>query len=353
MLMDQVVDLFLSDASTRKKWEELLSSLGLHDFSEREVDVIDHTIGLKDEEGNLVGTGSVAGNVLKYIGVKNDDMAQGARFNKVVSSLMQYLVNERIFHSFVFTKAKYATSFEHLHFNLLAKTDTAAFLENGMPDVTDYVADLPKVEDQATKKVAAIVMNANPFTLGHQYLVKLASEENDLVYVFVVANDASLFSFDERLELVKAGTQAFANVKVVLGGDYMVSPATFPAYFLKTPADLIKVQTVIDAAVFKNKIAPDLNIHKRYLGQEPFSKTTNFYNESLIDELGPDIDVVVVKRLEENQEIVTATKVRQLIKADKLKEISKFVPPTTYEFVKKNMDELQSRIKKGMKIDGN
>ena len=68
--MYKVVDLFLNDSSTRKKWEQLLTSLGLHDFSEREVKVIDHTIGLVDEDGNLVGPGSVSGNVLKYIGVK-------------------------------------------------------------------------------------------------------------------------------------------------------------------------------------------------------------------------------------------------------------------------------------------
>lgn len=351
--MDKVVDLFLSDTSTRKKWEDLLISLGLHDFSEREIDGIDHTIGLEDEEGNLVGTGSVAGNVLKYIGVKNDDAEQGARFNKVVSSLMQYLVNEKIFHSYVFTKAKYAESFEHLHFNLLAKTSEAAFLENGTPDINDFVKALPQITDQVNKKIAAIVMNANPFTLGHKHLVKMASEENDLVYVFVVANDVSLFNFDERMKLVKEGTKEFDNVKIVSGGDYMVSPATFPAYFLKSPDDLIDVQTAIDASVFKNKIAPALNITRRYIGKEPISRTTHFYNVSLAHELGPDIEVIVVKRLEKDGEIVTATKVRQLIKDGNLKEIDKFVPESTYLFIKQNVDKLQSRIKKGMSINGN
>lgn len=351
--MDKVVDLFLNNNSTKQKWEELLSSLGLHDFSEREVDVIDHTIGLENDEGNLVGTGSVAGNVLKYIGVKNDEGEQGARFNKVVTALSQYLTNEGIFHSFVFTKAKYAESFEHLHFNLLAKTDQAAFLENGTPDVTDFVAEIPKVEDQEHKKVAAIVMNANPFTLGHEHLVKRASEENDLVYIFVVANDVSLFSFDERFKLVQEGTKEFTNVKVVSGSDYMVSPATFPAYFLKSPDDLITVQTAIDAAVFKKQIAPALNITRRYIGKEPISRTTHYYNVSLAHELGPDIEVIVIDRLQKDDQIVTATKVRQLIKDGNLREINKFVPETTYKFIKKNMPELQSRIEKGMNINGN
>src|SRR5699024_7055819 len=351
--MDKVVDLFLNDATTRQKWENLLESLGLNDFSEREVNVIDHTIGLEDEEGNLVGTGSVAGNVLKYIGVKNDADTQGARFNKVVTALTQYLTNDGIFHSFVFTKAKYATSFEHLHFNLLAKTDQAAFLENGMPDVKEFVAEVPEIADQEHKKVAAIVMNANPFTLGHQHLIKMASEENDLVYVFVVANDVSLFNFNERMKLVQEGTKQFANVKVVSGGDYMVSPATFPAYFLKSPDELIDVQTSVDAAVFKNKIAPALNIARRYIGQEPISRTTHFYNVSLAHELGPDIEVITVKRLEKSGQIVTATQVRQWIKDGDLAKINKFVPESTYEFIKQNMSELQSRTEKGMNIDGN
>ncbi|MBC9722183.1 MAG: [citrate (pro-3S)-lyase] ligase, partial [Lactobacillus sp.] len=62
---------------------------------------------------------------------------------------------------------------------------------------------------------------------------------------------------------------------------------------------------------------------------------------------------IVVKRLEKDGEIVTATKVRQLIKDGNLKEIDKFVPESTYLFIKQNMDKLQSRIKKGMSINGN
>ena len=114
-------------------------------------------------------TGSVSGNVLKYIGVKNDNawtrqpLEQG-------SHQFDELPNPRKDFPFLFfTKAKYAASFEHLHFNLLAKTDEAAFLENGTPDIQDYLHDLPKIDDQANKKIAAIVMNANPFTLGHKH----------------------------------------------------------------------------------------------------------------------------------------------------------------------------------------
>lgn len=351
--MDKIVDLYLNQPSTRKKWEDFLESLDLHNFSSREVDAIDHTIGLVDEEGNLVGTGSVAGNVLKYVGVCNKGVTSGARFNKVVTALQQYLFNEKIFHMFVFTKAKYSESFQHLNFTELAKTDEAAFLESGTPDVQDYLDSLPKIANQVDKRIGSVVINANPFTKGHRHLVELASQENDLVYVFVVATDASLFSTDERMKLVKEGLADLKNVVVVSGSDYMVSKATFPAYFLKSPEDLIEVQTAIDATVFKNVIAPPLHISRRYLGKEPLSMTTHYYNVSLAHELGPDIEVITIPRLEENGKVVTATEVRQLIKNGDLAGIKELVPATTLEFIKQNLATLQDRIKKGININGN
>ncbi len=74
-----------------------LEKLGLNNFSSREIDVIDHTLGLVDDAGNLVGTGSIAGNVLKYIGVCNEGAQPGARFNKIVTALQQYIFNQKKF----------------------------------------------------------------------------------------------------------------------------------------------------------------------------------------------------------------------------------------------------------------
>ena len=72
---NHIVDLHLSDRATRQKWQQFLESLGIHNFSDAEVDKIDFTLGLLDEQGQLVGTGSAAGNVLKYIGVCNRSRA--------------------------------------------------------------------------------------------------------------------------------------------------------------------------------------------------------------------------------------------------------------------------------------
>lgn len=351
--MDKVVDLYLDTPETNKRWKNFLLKHGLDNFNSREVDVIDHTLGLVNDKGQLVGTGSIAGNVLKYVAVSNDDATPGARFNQIITALQQYLYNQHVFHSFVFTKAKYSSSFIHLGFTELAHTASAAFLESGTPDINTFLAKIPKVKGQNMKKVAAIVMNANPFTLGHRQLVELASKENELVYVFVVATDASLFKTSERMKLVQEGTADLKNVLVISGGDYMVSKSTFPAYFLKSADDLITVQTEIDALVFKNFVAPALAIKRRYLGTEPFSRTTNFYNQSLISTLSPDIDVKIVNRFQVAGRVITATKVRQLIKQDQMAEIAPFVPTSTMQFIKDNKLSLQDRIKKGMNINGN
>ncbi len=162
--------------------------------------------------------------------------------------------------------------------------------------MNDFLTDIPWVDDQSDKQVAGIVMNANPFTRGHRYLVEQAASENDLVYVFVVNTDASLFTTEERFQLVKDGTVDLDNVIVVNGGDYMVSYATFPAYFLASPDQAVTYQTTLDARIFRNVIAPALNITTRYVGSEPLSRTTSIYNDVLTRELPPAVEVKVIDR---------------------------------------------------------
>ncbi len=307
-----------------------------------------------NDDGGLIATGSVAGNVLKYIGVCNKFSTQGSHFNTIVSALISHLAQQGIFHIFVFTKLKYSESFQHVGFSELAHTDSGAVLETGDQDVHDYVNAIPRVDDQAGLKVAGIVMNANPFTLGHRYLVEQAANENDLVYVFVVNNDVSLFTTAARTQLVEAGVADLKNVRVVNGADYMVSYATFPAYFLPTPDDAINYQTTLDARIFKNQIASGLNITTRYLGSEPKSHTTNIYNQVLQRELPPEVKVKVIERRQtESGTVITATQVREAIRDNQIDQIQSFVPESTFSYIQEHLSALQERIQKGMKISGN
>lgn len=326
------------------RWHSFLIEHGISGFAPQETAAIDRTF-IWNEAGQIIATGSIAGNILKYIAIDDAYQNGGAMFNQVVSKLMNEAAQLGRFHLFVFTKPKYIKSFSYVGFHLLAEVEDGAVLETGTPDINDYLGQLPKIDDQHDKKIAAIVMNANPFTLGHRYLVEKASRENDFVYVFVVSQDVSLFKFDERFKLVKAGTEDLKNVIVVPGKEYMVSYATFPAYFLKDDQNVGRFQAKLDAELFKNKIAAPLNITRRYLGSEPYSKTTDVYNDELSKVLPPEVEVRIIERKKNvGGKIITATQVREAIQRDDLSMIKNFVPETTFDFIKENIGLLKDRF---------
>lgn len=212
------------------KWQKFLQFNGIEVFSEKETSSIDKTF-VWEENGEILATGSIAGNVLKYIAICSKVQGHGETFNSLVSKLENEAAMMGRFHLFVFTKPQYSQSFQYVGFHELAKVEQGTVLESGTPDIHDYISSLPHFNDQERSKIAGIVMNANPFTKGHRYLVETASKENDYVYVFVVSEDVSIFSFSDRFKLVKAGVADLPNVIVVPGKEYMVSYATFPAYF--------------------------------------------------------------------------------------------------------------------------
>lgn len=339
----QIIDLYLKDKQVFDQWQAFLTSLNITNFSPREVDQLDFTIGIYDGE-QLVATGSVAGNVLKYVGVCNKNVTAGVRFNLIVSELVNRLFRQNVFHLMVFTKRQYSASFQHVGFSELAHTDEAAVLETGSPTVDDYLARLPRPAARGTVAVAAVVINANPFTLGHRFLIEQAARENVSVYVFVVATDASLFTTAERLELVRAGTRDLPNVIVVDGGDYMVSYATFPAYFLPSPSQTVRYQTTLDARIFRDAIAPALAITTRYVGSEPRSHTTAIYNQVLQIELPPRVTVKVVERYQTSDHVViSASRVRQALRNNDFETISAMVPATTAAFIHEHYTDLTQR----------
>ena len=351
-MQPEIIDLYLTDAATRKQWQNLLTDLGITNFSTNETARLDHTVGIYEGD-QLVATGSTAGNVIKYVGACHKNSEAGAYFNAIISALLTHLAQQQIFHVFVFTKPKYVASFEYVGFHALAQTDSGAILETGDTSVKDYIAELPKIDHQDQARVAGIVMNANPFTRGHRYLVETAAKANDLVYVFVVNTDASLFTTAERQELVAAGTADLQNVRVVNGSDYMVSYATFPAYFLPTAAAATRFQTQLDAQLFKTQIARPLHLTTRYLGSEPFSKTTGIYNQVLQTILPPEVTVNVIDRKAVNDRPITATAVRQAIADNVVDSVAASLPATTLDFIHTHLATLQARIQAGQRIAGN
>ena len=160
-----------------------------------------------------------------------------------------------------------------------------------------------------------------------------AAKENDVLHLFVLTEDLSAFPSAVRKDLVKKGTKHLENVYVHDTGDYMVSAKTFPSYFLKEDEDVTRVQATLDALIFKNYIAKALGITKRYVGEEPLSFATNIYNQALKDVFQDDLELVILKRKEMGEGVISASRVRALLKQGNLQDVKELVPETTYDFL--------------------
>ncbi|AEB06688.1 citrate lyase ligase [Coriobacterium glomerans PW2] len=333
----------LDEAKTFAMWRAFLERFAITNFTSAELTRIDRSLGIFDVTGRLVATGSAAGDVLKYVAVDNESSEQGSRFNALMTALMDDRARKGIFHLFVSCGPHACPSFEHIGFHVLVRSDLGALLETGDRGIDDYVANLPRIPDQNEMRVAAIVMNANPFTCGHRALVERAVSESDLVYVFVVSDDVSLVPTADRIALVRQGVRDLPRVRVVAGGEYMVSRVTFPAYFLPSDAQALTYQTTLDALLFKCRIAPPLNITARYLGTEPFSPTTARYNEALKRELPPEVEVRIMERARSGAQVISATAVRAAIEAGAPERIADLVPDATFAYIKEHIRDLQAR----------
>jgi len=296
-------------------------------------DVVEYTINMRLDE-KLVGTGSFQGEVLRNIAV--DENYQGGGLTAtILSELMQEQARRGRIHYFIFTKPSKSYLFEGLGFTEIARAEPyVALLEMGIGSVATYCDSIAKATAHLTGNPAAIVVNCNPFTKGHQALMRQASRENEAVIVFVVSEDRSLFPFADRFKLVKEGVADLANVVVVPAGKYMVSAATFPTYFTRN-ADTAVAQARLDSTLFATKIASRLGIQVRYIGEEPYCPVTNAYNEAML-EIFPKhgIKIKVIPRVQVEGEIISASKVRDLIRQDDWEEIKKFVPKNTYDYLR-------------------
>ena len=312
-----------------EKAKELLESCGLSIPSG-----IDYTAGVYNDNGKLVATGSLKGDMIQGIAV--DPAFQGEDLTaKVFTHLIQTTDRESLY---LFTKPDKVQQFVGLGMRHVATARPyAGLLEWGKEGVKEFQEYITQFADG---KASCLVMNCNPFTLGHRYLIEKAASESNKVFVFVVEENASLFSFEDRINMVRMGTADLENVIVLGGGRYMISDVTFPSYFTKEE-DFAKAHTAMDAEIFATCIAPVLNVNRRYVGTEPNSAVTAVYNEALKKRLPrAGVEVVEVPRLEVDGEVVSASKVRGLLYKLLAKE---FTSDGEY-FIDTNFDEICQKL---------
>lgn len=290
---------------------------------------LDYTCGLFDSSWRLAATGSCFGNTIRCLAVDRVRQGEGL-LNQIISHLMEVQTQRGNTHLFLYTKPQSARFFGDLGFYEIVQAEGVVFMENRRRGFSDYCAALERTRKEGTS--AAIVMNANPFTLGHLHLVERAAAENNAVHLFVLSEEAGPIPFAVRRRLVREGTAHLSNVICHDSGPYIISGATFPSYFLKDGDTVIRAHAALDLAVF-GRIAPCLNLTRRYVGEERTSHVTALYNEEMIrrlPELG--IECRVVPRLERDGQPVSASTVRQAIHDGRLEDIRPLIPGAAWNY---------------------
>lgn len=330
------------------------------------IDDMNYYAAVLDDDGEMIAGGGLKDDVIKCVAV--DDAHKGeAIANTLVSHLISHANQEGYGCIKLFTKPKNRQLFESLSFRLLAEAPEAILMETGIGGISNTVEALKKIKEESEKykeynkeckedskecrentsylttspphhltttmqPTGCIVMNCNPFTLGHRYLVESASRMVEHLFVIVVREDRSAFSYQERKAMVTAGTADLKNVTVCDGSEYAISNTTFPTYFLKRLSDATDTQILLDLDLFRRHIAPALGAEVRFVGTEPTDELTRRYNELMMESLGKD-HVVQIPRLENGGVAVSASRVRRAMDSNSLKEAAQLVPPTTLPYI--------------------
>lgn len=312
--------------SKQNIWRDFLAKAGLEADSN-----VDETVLVWDAD-TLVATGSRQGNLLKCIAVDPARQGEGL-LAKVLTSLRQSAFQDGHCHLFLYTKPANAHLFSGLLFYPVAQTGDVLLMEDKKDGIGEYIESLHPQEHPGT--VGAAVMNCDPFTLGHQYLIETAASCCDHLYVFVLSEDKGYFRASDRLEMVKCGTAHLPNVTVLPTGPYLISSATFPTYFLKNRDQAEGIHCQLDVEVFSRYFAPAFGIQRRFVGTEPLSAMTKQYNEVLKTSLPPrDIDVIEIPRLEKGGTPISASEVRRFLENGDTDALASIVPPTTLAYLK-------------------
>lgn len=363
----------------RQRIETFLKRNGLR------IDDMNYYAAVLDDDGEMIAGGGLKDDVIKCVAV--DDAHKGeAIANTLVSHLISHANQEGYSCIKLFTKPENRQLFESLSFRLLAEAPEAILMETGIGGISNTVEALKKIKEESEKykeynkeckedskeckedskeckeigktnlntttpqhlntpylntstpqhltttppRGGVVVMNCNPFTLGHRYLIEQAAKQVERLYVMVVREDCSLFAYTERKAMVERGVADIENVNVIDGSDYAISRATFPTYFLKRLDDAADTQMLLDLDLFRRHIAPALGATVRFVGTEPTDQLTRRYNQLMHEALK---DVRETARLEKDGYAVSASRVRKAMEEGDMNTIRQLVPPTTLPYI--------------------
>ncbi|MBQ4389447.1 MAG: triphosphoribosyl-dephospho-CoA synthase [Bacteroidales bacterium] len=284
------------------------------------LEALDSYFVVEDAAGRILAGAGMSGDLIKCIAVASEARSVGL-VAPLVSHLISQAASRGITELKLFTKPENGRIFESLGFHVIARAPLAVLMENGR-GLERYGSYLRSFSRKG--RCGAVVMNANPFTLGHRYLLEQAASRVDALFVIPVREDSSSFHYQERIAMIRDA--APAGVSVLEGSAYQISAATFPTYFLKDLSDAAETQMRLDLDLFAGHIAPALGVSVRFVGSEPSDALTARYNE-LMKEVLPE--VVEIPRLN----AISASAVRAALDAASYASASALCPKSTLPYL--------------------
>lgn len=284
------------------------------------------------EDDEIIATGSLDGATLKCIAVSPQHQGEDLTA-QIMTVLLQEASSRGHGQLMLYTKPRNQYLFRSFGFHPVIRTADCLMMENRRGGLEQFLSDLEKPTDSA-QPIGAIVANCNPFTKGHRYLIETAASECAWLHLFILSENKGMFTPAERLAMVKAGCSDLKNVLIHPTGPYMVSSATFPSYFIKDKARVDDIHCELDIRLFGEKIAPALNITRRYVGTEPNCAVTAQYNRQmklLLPEHG--VQLIEIERREAEGAAISASRVRALIEDRRFDQLSLLLPESSIEII--------------------
>lgn len=233
---------------------------------------------------------------------------------------------------------------EHMVLNIFSR-ESVEEIDEKDHGFQEYLRKLKGMRREG--RTGAIVMNCNPLTYGHKHLISFAASQVEHLFVFVVQEDKSAFSFEERFEMVRSCGEEYPNVTVLPSGSYIASMRTLEGYFTIKKERIFDgegiektVDMSQDVLLFAKYIAPALNITVRFVGEEPLDYVTAQYNQAMkrwFPKYGVELVEIprYVKEINGREEILSASKVREAISHGDWEGVRCRVPETTLRILEK------------------
>ncbi len=280
----------------------------------------------------------IAGNIIKCVAISESVRGEGLALT-LATELINLAYERHSTHLFIYTKTEYEALFRQCGFSTLTSVPgVMVLMENSATRLKRYAESLKKFRHPGNK-IGCIVMNANPFTNGHRYLIQQAAAQCDWLHLFLVKEDSSRFPYEDRLDLVLKGTADIPRLTVHRGSEYIISRATFPCYFIKEQSVINHCYTEIDLKIFRQYLAPALGVTHRFVGTEPFvalpPSTTRICATGWKRRLSPHrpSNWLKLSGCVTSEMPISASRVRQLLAKNDLTAIAPLVPAVTLHYL--------------------